>query len=166
MQNVSLVNFLTTNFKKILSAEVTVCTEVKLNKRGNQFSKVLKSKTILATLNMNYQDAVNQQRLIENTTADFKAVAPLWGVSVTDSVINHNDNYYIQMIVNGSVGKTVYHDEHGNVLNFDDFRRFLPTKNQTSRQDVENAINIKRYKVESIKKVVIRSPMLLVFTNE
>ena len=166
MQNVSLVAFLLANTKAEFSAELTATTEVKLNKRGNPFTKVTKTKTTLVTINGDYQETVNVQRLVESKQDDFKAVKPVWGENLTKSLVKHNENYYLQVIENGQRGITEYHDENGNVLSFDDFKRFLPTKNQTSRQDVENAINIKRYKVESIKKVVIRSPMLLVFTNE
>ncbi len=166
MQNLSLVNFLTTNANNVLFAELTAKTVVKLNKRGNPYTTVTKTKTTIVTINSNYQDAVNQQRAIESKNADFNAVAPVWGENLTNSLVKYNGNFYLQVIENGTVGKTVYHDENGNVLSFDDFKRFLPTKNQTSRQDVEDVIIVKKYKIENVKKLVIRSPMLLVFTNE
>ena len=166
MQNVSLVAFLLANTKAEFSAELTATTEVKLNKRGNPFTKVTKTKTTLVTINGDYQETVNVQRLVESKQDDFKAVKPVWGENLTKSLVKHNENYYLQVIENGQRGITEYHDENGNVLSFDDFKRFLPTKNQTSRQDVEDVVIVKKYKIENVKKLVLRSPIVLVFTNE
>lgn len=166
MQNLNLVNFLIANKSAVMIAELTTVTEIKLNKRGNPFSKVTKTKTTLVTINGDYQDAVNVQRVIESSNDDFKAVKPVWGENITKSLVKHNDKFYLQVIENGTKKSSVYHDQDGNVLQYDDFRQFLPKSNNSSRQAVDDQIIVKKYKMASIKQLVIRSPLVLVFNQD
>ena len=72
-------------------AELTATTDVKLNKRGNPYQKITKTKTTLVTINGDYQESVNVQRVIESSQADFKAVKE-GNVWVTDdSMYQHTD---------------------------------------------------------------------------
>ncbi len=166
MQNVSLVAFLLANTKAEFSAELTATTEVKLNKRGNPFTKVTKTKTTLVTINGDYQETVNVQRLVESKQDDFKAVKPVWGENITKSLVKYNEKFYLQVIENGTKKSSVYHDQDGNVLQYDDFRQFLPSRSNSSRQDVEDDIIVKKYKMENVKQLVIRVPLVLVFNQE
>ena len=163
MQNVSLVAFLLANTKAEFSAELTATTEVKLNKRGNPYTTVTKTKTTLVTINGDYQDAVNVQRVVESKQDDFTAMKPVWGENLTKSLVKHNENFYLQVIENGQRGKTEYHDQDGNELKYSDFERYVPSSSKSSRQDVNDDVIVKKYKIENINQLIIRTPLVLVF---
>ena len=163
MQTLNLVSFLISNKNSVMNAELTSKTEVKLNKRGNPFTLVTKTKTTLVTINGDYADSVNVQRLIESESDTFKALRPVWGENLTKSLVKHNEKFYLQVIENGVKGNTVYHDQDGNVIKYEDFAAFKPAKSSSSRQEVEDTVIVKKYKLESVKQIVIRSPLVLVF---
>ncbi len=163
MQALNLVSFLISNKNMVMTAELTAKTVVKLNKRGNPFALVTKTKTTLITINGDYQESVNVQRLIESENDNFKALKPVWGENLTKSLVKHNENFYLQIIENGSKGSTVYHDQDGNVIKYEDFAAFKPASSSSSRQDVEDTVIVKKYKLDSIQQIVIRSPLVLVF---
>ena len=74
MQTLNLISFLISNKNAVMNAELTAKTVVKLNKRGNPFALVTKTKTTLVTINGDYQESVNVQRLIETENDNFKMV--------------------------------------------------------------------------------------------
>lgn len=163
MQNLPLISFLIANPNTVLNAELTSRTEVKLNKRNNTLGTIYRVRTSIVTINGDYQKEVNTQRLIEASENNFKALKPVWGENLTKSLVKHNEQYYLQVIELGTKKSSVYYNENGDVVDKKVFEQFLPKTSSSSRQEVEDEVNVKKYKLANITQLIIRTPLVLVF---
>lgn len=162
MLHANLLQFLLTA-KMEITAELTSKTEVKLLKKGNTLGPIYRIRTTVVTINSNYQDQVNAQRILEGQLPTFKSSKPTWGENITSSIITHNNNYYLQVLELATKEKSIYVNQFGTIVEKDVFAKFLPNYATNSKQNLEEEVNVKRYNIENITKLVIKSPFNLIF---
>ena len=85
------------------------------------------------------------------------------GENLTKSLVKHNEQYYLQVIELGTKKSSVYYNENGDVVDKKVFEQFLPKTSSSSRQEVEDEVNVKKYKLANITQLIIRTPLVLVF---
>ncbi len=163
MLHANLLQFLLTA-KMEITAELTSKTEVKLLKKGNTLGPIYRIRTTVVTINSNYQDQVNAQRIVEGQLPTFKSSKPTWGENITSSIVTHNNNYYLQVLELATKEKSIYVNQFGTIVEKETFEQFLPKyKRSSNTQFLEEEVNVKRYNIENITKLVIKSPFNLIF---
>lgn len=129
-------------------------TEVKLLKKDkdgnkNLLPKIFKIATQKVVVNKSYEKAVNEQREKEGKSVDFVAEAAGWGGEAKGATFEYNGAHYLKAILLESIGST-YQTEHGDAISVDEFKQFFSTAKSPSRQQVEEEVKVRKFKVESI----------------
>lgn len=164
------------DYKRCTPVTINATTEVKMNKTkkfildekdeytygedGKPLSEKTENPYLGATvnkstngiINFDYQNAVNRQLVREGKTAEFEAKERKWGKHVTKAIIEHKDNYYIQI----RVGKTFNHKYmfEGEEVPYKSLKAFITPKKEIINQGTDKEIVIRDIKfdgsVESI----------------
>lgn len=137
-------------------------TSVKLNKKDvetksipNPHGDVFKIQEVEVELNAKYEDAVNNARLLEGKQQDFKAGSARWGEFLNNSVLRKDDGLYVKVIEIGKIGTPTYITDDGEILSEDAIAPFMPVKKGSVKQDVEDQVKVKMFKVSSIRELRI-----------
>jgi len=132
-------------------ATLVAITDVKMRKTGNPYvAGVRKVQKIQVTVNDNYENKVNDVREAEDKPADFQ-VAPLqWGEHVSNAVIEHNGQLYVQTLVVERDANPVYIDSNGNNVAYEAIKPYLPPYNPARRQQLDDEIKVRTWKLSSI----------------
>lgn len=163
----NLVKYLT-GLRSTQVATIVAITSVKMNKRGNPYfaGGVRKVQSIKVTVNDNYENKVNDTREAEGKSADFE-VAPLqWGEHVANGkgesscVIEHNGQLYVQTLVVERDPRPVYIDAAGNKVDYDQIRPFLPPYNPATRQQLDDEIKVRTWKLRSLYAVYMGDKLI------
>ena len=138
-------------------------TEVKLLKKdseGNKntlpkifkFStqKVLVNKSYTKAVNKSYTKAVNKQREKEGKPGDFVAEAVKLDGVAKGCTFEYNGQHYVKAILLNKLGQDCYQTEHGDAIEMESFQQFLSTTKAKSRQQVDEEVKVRKYKVDSI----------------
>ena len=135
-------------------------TSVKLNKKDvetksipNPHGDVFKIQEIEVELNAKYEDAVNNARLMEGKEQDFAAGSARWGEFLNNSVLRKDDGLYVKVIEIGKVGSPTYITADGEILPEDAIAPFMPNKKGSVKQDLEDQVKVKMFKVSSIREM-------------
>jgi len=107
----------------------------------------------------NYGTAVNNQRGREDKPMDFVPHARKWGVRVTHAdgkltgLVEHKGAYYLEV----RVGSSLHHEYrfNGAVLDGNLIHPFLAQKREGSRQEVDNPIIVRDYKIENLRQITM-----------
>ena len=162
-----LVQFLNNN-TEIMTATVVAKTVVKLNKKDvalkselNPYDTIYKIQTFTIQLNKPYSQAVNEQRVDEGKSDDFTAQKrKVGGVDINKSIIDKEGQLYlrgIELSINGS--PTFEHK--GQPIDKALFERFQPTQHYyASRQDLEQEVKVRLFKMESVQTVTINDQIV------
>ncbi len=129
-------------------------TEVKLLKKDkdgnkNELPKIYKIANQIVLVNKSYEKSVNEQREKEGKAADFVAEAVKFSGPQTGCVFEYQNNYYVNAILLETIGST-YVTENLEPIELDQFKQFFSTAKSTSRQQVEEEIKVRKFKVDSI----------------
>lgn len=129
-------------------------TEVKLlkkDKEGNKngLPKIFKIATQKVVVNKSYEKAVNEQREKEGKPVDFVAEAATFSGDVKGATFEYNGQHYINAILIETIG-SCYQTENGDAIDLDQFKQFFSTAKSSSRQQVEDEIKVRKFKVDSI----------------
>lgn len=132
-------------------ATLVAITDVKMRKTGNPYvAGVRKVQKLQVTVNDNYENKVNDVREAEDKPANFE-VAPLqWGEHVSNAVIEHNGQLYVQTLVVDTDRTPVYIDAQGNEVAYSDIKPFLPPYNPATRQQLADEVKVRTWKLSSI----------------
>ena len=140
-------------------AKLTICTPVKMNKkdvttktRANPHSTIYKLQTVVADLNINYEERVNDARMLEGQTdRTFSAEGRKWGVHINKSIIEKDEGqFYLQYIEIGKDGKSAYELEDGTKIDYADFVDFVPSHSDSSKQNLNDKVKIRTVKLENV----------------
>lgn len=150
MSNLTLLQAITEETKLNLVTK----TEVKLLKKDkegnkNELPKIYKIANQIVIVNKSYVKAVNEQRERENKAADFVAEAVKFSGPQTGCVFEYQNNHYVNAILLETIGST-YVTENLEPIELDQFKQFFSTAKTTSRQQVDEEIKVRKFKVDSI----------------
>ena len=165
--NMSILAFLQMN-ETLLQATMTTRTEVKLNKKNkaktkvNPFSVVYKVQKSVVDINRDYEKAVKQQQAVEGVPTNFEKEKLTWGKHVCKAVIEHKDNLYLQTILVGKRGKTVYENANGESVNFADIVEFMPERKASAKQNLEDEVQVRTFAFKNILELVIKTPDMVI----
>lgn len=162
-----LVQFLNNN-TEIMTATIIAKTVVKLNKKdvatkseANPYDTVYKIQTFTVKLNQPYSQAVNEQRITEGKDDDFTAQKrKMGGVDINKSIIDKDGQLYLKCIEQSVDGKPSY--QHNNKpIEKALFERFQPPFSASaSRQDLDEVVKYKNFKIESIQSVIVNGQVV------
>lgn len=129
-------------------------TEVKLlkkDKEGNKntLPKIYKISNQKVVVNKSYTEAVNEQRDIEGKATDFVAEAVKFDGVATGCTFEYNGQHYVKAILLETIGST-YQTENGDAINIDQFKQFFSTAKSSSRQQLNEEVKVRKYKIDSI----------------
>ena len=108
-------------------------------------------------INRDYEKAVKQQQAVEGVPTNFEKEKLTWGKHVCKAVIEHNSNLYLQTILVGKRGKTVYEDAKGEVVKFEDIVEFMPERKASAKQNLEDEVQVRTFAFKNILEVVIKT---------
>lgn len=130
-------------------------TEVKLlkkDKEGNKntLPKIFKCSVQKVLVNKNYSEAVNEQREKEGKAADFVAEAVKFDGVAKGCTFEYNGQHYVKAILLENIGESYFETEHGDAIGLDSFKQFMSTAKSSSRQQVDEEVKVRKFKIESI----------------
>lgn len=148
-------------YKGYCRATLTICTEQKMNKkdvatktRANPYEKVLKFQTVIVDLNVDYEEKVNDARMLEGQTdRSFKADSRKWGVDINKAIIEKDEGqFYLRYVEISKEGHATYELDDGTKVNYADFADFVPHYSSNGKQDLEegNRIQFRTVKLENV----------------
>lgn len=116
--------------------------------------KVRCEKHINGIINFDYEAAVKRQLKREGKEPEtFEAKERKWGVHVTRAVIEHKDNYYVQIRVGRSYNLN-YHDEDNNEIDYNTIKPFIRPKKRSDSQGTDKEIVIRDVKFDDSVKAI------------
>jgi hypothetical protein len=129
-------------------------TEPKLLK-SCPFGQVRKVSKILGIANFRYANSVNNQRSREGLPADFESLPRRWGKRLVGCpLVEHQGKWYLEVKVE-KVLKSAKYWADGKWISKEALEPFLPKRQESGRQGVENSIILRDYNLESIRKLKI-----------
>lgn len=159
-----LVSFFS-KYRSLAKVEIVSATDQKMNKKdvatkteANPYTKVRKITAFEAEVNVDYEDRVNHQRVVEGKEMDFEASKPKWGTPISKAISEKDGSYYLKLIPGIKLAGNSYEDQDGKPLEYSDFERFIPVAKPVSssgRQEVDQAVVFRTYKLDSILKITI-----------
>ena len=141
--------------KRCMPVDIKTTTEVKMRKRGNPYIGTKKTKHTNGMINFKYENSVNSKLIKNGKEGDFKVSERKWGKHVTQSIIEHKGNYYLQVRVN-KVYDVEYNNE-GNKITKQQLAPFLPSKIKSSNDIIINDI-----KIDNIESITINKKRYIV----
>ena len=148
--------------------EATIVTKtlLKMNKkdvetksRPNPYGNVWKIQTKRVVLNPKYEQAVNEQRAVEDKSEDFVAKERKWGVPVGSGMLMKDGSFYLKMIVK-SVETALYAfvqtdpNDVSHLVDYDLLAPFVPGKFTPSSQGVDDAVKFITTKMENVLHIL------------
>lgn len=156
----TLMNWLN-DYKQPIQVSLVTKTKLTMRKKDietkkvqNPYNDVWKVQTKIATLNPQYTQTVNEQRVEEGKEADFEAQKQKWGEQFGSMLIKDNQ-MYLRMVVD-KVCDTKYYSvnpansaDHSKPLEYDVLAPFIPVSTNKS-QGTDSPIIFNSVKMESI----------------
>jgi hypothetical protein len=156
-------------------ATIEAITEPKLNKRGNPlFGRVKKHAIVNGVIGAwNYQNSVNNRRMIEadpQTQADADAVAffeslpRCWGERLKDSaLVEYKGGFYLEIRCKTAVKVNYLVDGRAATqAELDVIKAFTPQRKEGERQELNQPIILRDYKVENIQSITYAGQSVVV----
>ena len=144
-------------FNGPVSVVLKTKTEQKMNKKdvatksiANPFPTVYKLQELEVQLNVEYEDKVNDNRLMEGVKQNFKAEGLSWGTAIDNILIQKGEELYIKTFPVKSIGSPTFLTSDGNIVNKAALQAFIPVPSETSRQGTEDKVVVRTFKMSSI----------------
>jgi len=164
-------------------ADVTIVsrTEPAMRKTDNPFvGKLFKVSTVSGEINWQYGHEVNRQRQREGgfeivdgqpvvaTVEDFKAHNRKWGQRIENSpFVEHKGQHYLELKVSESNGHE-YRDENNELVTgetLEHAKTFFPKRSESSRQQVENKIVLRDYRLDRVTAITLHDSGMTFITG-
>lgn len=167
-----LVEFLK-KYKSATEIAVRTKTAVKMNKKDvatkkipNPLSEAYKITNFKADINFDYEDRVNDARLVEGKEMSFEAQQAKWGTFVSKSLNEKDGNFYLKLIPKDKIGATTYCKADGELVDYLALDPFIPkpAAKKPSGQGLENPVPYRTYKLDSI--IYIEIPGVMTYTAQ
>ena len=145
-------------YKSPAKVEVVAVTSQKMNKKDvatkkipNPLSEAYKITNFKADINFDYEDRVNDARLVEGKEMSFEAQQAKWGTFVSKSLNEKDGNFYLKLIPKDKIGATTYCKADGSIVDRLELDPFMPKpSDKPSSQGLDNPVPYRTYKPDSI----------------
>lgn len=167
-----LVEFLT-SYKSAKTATFVSKTVLKTNKKDvatkttpNPYDKIYKVSVFNGEINFDYEDKVNDARLLEGKKQIFEAGEAVNGLEFISKALSFKDGgYYIKIIPEKSLLPSVYELETGEKVDYELIKPFVPVvKNNGSNQELDKPVVFRSFKLDSI--IHVKIPGIMEYTQE
>lgn len=165
-----LIDFLT-KYKSVKTATIVSKTELRMNKKDvatkqipNPTPVAYKVSLFEADVNFDYEDKVNDARLLEGKEQNFEAQEAKWGEYVSKSLTKKDDTYYLKVVPTKSLTKTTYEDADGKKLDYSTLEPYVPVRKEYTGQGLDNAVAFRAFKLDSI--IHFKIPGVVEYTQE
>lgn len=166
-----LIEFLK-NFKSSKKVTMVTKTEVTLNKKDVATKSIpspwakkplYKVSILEAEINFDYEDKVNDQRLLEDKSTDFEASKPVWGEAISKSLDFYKENYYVKVIPEATLVDPTYEEADGTKVLKEEFKAFVPVyKEGSGRQGTSEEVPYRKFKLSSV--IYFKIPGIVEYT--
>lgn len=153
---IDLVKFFD-GYKSATRAKIVTRTPVTMRKKDiatreieNPFTEVYKVQTVEVELNANYEQKVNDQRMLEGAEQSFEAGGRAWGKHVNGAIVEKNGTLYLHTIEIGRIGKPKYETKTGREVNYEEIKPFIPAYNGTPGQGLVEEVKVRDYKLMNV----------------
>lgn len=136
-----------------------------MRKTGNPFiGKVKKVSHVNGLINWIYSNAVNRQREREEKVPDFVPLRRSWGERLRGRpFVAHKGRLYLEVKVQKSIKHEYFIDgKPATEQEQEEIKSFLSKKEEGTRQQLDNPVILRDYKLENIKQVSIDNHLLVV----
>lgn len=168
-----LITFLT-SYKSAAKANFVSKTELKMNKKDvatktikNPHPTTYKVSLFEGEINFDYEDKVNDARFIEGKDQDFKAGAAVNGLQFLSKALSIKDGkHYIKIIPGKKLTSTVYEQEDGTKIDYDELKPYVPVAKPSASgsQELDKPVPFRAFKLDSIIHISI--PGVMEYTQE
>jgi len=150
------------NLKGAKPATIVTETRPKMNKYArtpnannekdaNPFlGHIVKRTRMNIMLNVNYENSVNRQRGREGVTEAFESQQRSWGVHVSPSIIEHNEQFYLQYKLEKKYESEFIDTRTGKEIHLNQLLDFMPPRSKSKTQGTEKAIIVNTAKISGI----------------
>jgi hypothetical protein len=120
------------------------------------YGRCEKRSVVNGIVNWKYSNAVNNQRAREHEgdIAELEYFEPAprrWGVRLEGlPFVEHKDNTYLELKVERSLSHSYHCTETGEQFDSNEVEQWLPTRSESSRQEVEKLVILRDYNLDSI----------------
>jgi hypothetical protein len=156
---IELTNLLA-KFSGPVRVKIKTKTEVIMRKKdvvtktiANPFPTIYKLQELVVELNANYEDKVNDARLLEGKSNTFRAEGLVWGEAVDNVLIKKDDQFYIKTIVIKSIGTQTFIANDGRVIPKTQLEPFLPAPTPAKKQGLDDEVVVRTFKLSSIIEI-------------
>lgn len=126
----------------------------------NPYVAIYKIAKTKVEVNGDYQQHVNDQRIVEGKDADFSAGPLPWGVAVNNVHIVNKTKPYVKFIQLAHDANPYYVDENGNAVNVELLRPFMPKYNPPKNQELEDTVDVRTYMLENIVRLQLGAQLI------
>lgn len=139
-------------------------TPVRMNKYDvetksirNPFVAVYKIATTKVEVNADYEQLVNNQRVVEGKQPNFEAGPLPWGIGLDNVRIEHYTppKPYVKFIQEQDDPNPRYEDENGQPVNEDAIRPFMPRPNNSRKQGLNDPVRVRTYMLQHILELTL-----------
>ena len=117
---------------------------------GNPWVNLVKTSTISAVLNYDYEKAVNRQRVREGKVPDFKSEPRKWGKHVGKSpIVEHKEAFYLNCKIEKA---TATYLADGVEVEGAEVDSWIGERH-SGRQKVENTVYGRDFKIENVRRI-------------
>jgi len=139
-------------------AKIVTRTPVKLNKKDvatktmpNPFEVVYKIQTVEVDIGADYQDKVNDARLLEgDLDKSFRSGERAWGEHVNKAIVENDGQFYLNVIEVAKVGSPVYELLDGTRVDYSVFEAFVPEYKGSVKQRLQDEVKVRSFKLENV----------------
>ena len=117
------------------------------------------------SLCLDYEDAVNKQRIKEGKDADFESAGLKWGefIGTARTIIAHKDKFYLRYVLhknaNYSYSERIHTWEDGTLVPKDKmdlfWDQYKTKKSESTRQGTDIQIEVRNVKLEGVTRMVV-----------
>lgn len=133
---------------------IVAVTDPRMRKRDNPYAgRVQKRSSVNGVVGWIYQNSVNRERVREDLEADFEAHPRKWGERIKGTpFVEHKGNTYLELKVERVLSTEYLLD--GEPVDREVIAEWLPArKAEGARQEVENPIILRDYRLDSITEI-------------
>lgn len=129
---------------------VTHTVPVLVGGKKNIYTGLTKVSSVNGIINFRYENSVNNQRDREGLETNFVAQERKWGKHLSQSVIEHNDAYYLQIKVEKTQEPEYF--LKGSRVDNTEVNKNLP-KRKDGTQEVDKTVILRDYNLSNIREI-------------
>jgi hypothetical protein len=135
---------------------VTICAQTipNMRKKDNPYKDVIKISRVNGIIGCVYTNAVNRQRIREDSDPDFEAEPRKWGQRIIGTpLVEHKGKYYLELKVEKSLGHE--YELYNERIPFEKIKEFLRLPPDMPKQGLDKEVILRDYDLANITSITI-----------